>query len=131
MAEARKKAERIKCVNNLKNVGLAARIWATDNGDKNQLPRDFLTMKNELGTAKILICPSDPSRGQGIDNWEQVNSVGSSYEILSPGISEQIPTAVYTRCPFHNNVGRADGSVFQLRADQQLIQRDGHPEIAE
>jgi hypothetical protein len=131
MAAARKKAERIKCVNNLKNVGLAARIWATDNGDKSQLPRDFLTMTNELGTPKILVCPSDPSRTQPVENWQQFGAVGSSYEILSPGISEQIPTAVYARCPVHNNVCRADGSVIQLRADQQLIQRDGHWEIGE
>ena len=130
LAEARKKAERIKCVNNLKNLGLAARIWSTDNTDKN-LPRDFMTMKEELSTPKILVCPSDPSRAEGINGWEQFNTVGSSYEIMSPGVSEQIPQAVYSRCPFHNNVGRADGSVMQLRPDQSLIQRDGHWEIAE
>ena len=28
------KADRIKCVNNLKNVGLSFRIFATDNGDR-------------------------------------------------------------------------------------------------
>jgi hypothetical protein len=131
MAEARKRAERIKCVNNLKNVGLAARIWATENGDKTQLPKDYLTMKSELSTPKILLCPSDPSRKEPIDNWEQFTSVGASYEMLAPGISEQIASAIYARCPIHNNVLRADGSVFQLRADQQLIQRDGHWEIGE
>ena len=129
LAEARKKAARINCVNNLKNVGLGARIWATDNGDK--LPKDFATMKNELSTPKILVCPSDPARTQGIENWEQFAAVGSSYEMLSPGISEQIPDAVYTRCPFHNNVGRADGSVMQLRPEQQVIQRNGYWEIKE
>jgi prepilin-type N-terminal cleavage/methylation domain-containing protein len=34
LAKAKAKAQRIKCVNNLKNVGLAFRIFATDNGDK-------------------------------------------------------------------------------------------------
>lgn len=70
-------------------------------------------------------------RAQDLNSWEQFNPVGASYELLSPGISEHIPGAVYSRCPFHNNVGRADGSVMQLRADQQLIQRDGHWEIGE
>ena len=31
LAKAKAKAQRIKCVNNLKNVCLAYRIWATDN----------------------------------------------------------------------------------------------------
>ena len=90
---------------------------------------DFVTMKNELSTPKILVCPSDPVRAQGVTNWEQFAALGGSYEILSPGISEQIPDAVYARCPFHNNVGLADGSVWQLRPDQQIVQRDGHWEV--
>jgi len=130
LAEARKKTDRIKCVNNLKNVGLGARIWAADNGDNQHLPMDFVTMKNELGTPKVLICPSDSARSaERLNSWEQFAALGGSYEILSPGISEQMPEAVYARCPFHNNVARADGSVMQLRPDQQLVQRDGHWEV--
>jgi len=129
LAEAREKAGRIKCVNNLKNVGLGARIWATDNGD--HLPKDFATMKNELSTPKILICPKDPARVEGIKDWEQFATIGGSYEMLSPGISEQFPSVVYVRCPFHNNVARADGSVMQLRPEQQLVQRNGLWEVAE
>src|SRR4051812_42048698 len=34
LAKAKAKAQRIKCTNNLKNVGLAFRIFATDNQDK-------------------------------------------------------------------------------------------------
>src|SRR5512146_1832068 len=34
LAKAKAKAQRIKCVNNLKNVGLAFRIFSTDNGDR-------------------------------------------------------------------------------------------------
>jgi hypothetical protein len=129
MAQARQRAERIKCVNNLKNVGLAARIWA-HNADKNY-PKDFLTMTNELSTPKILLCPSDPARTQGIDTWEKFSASGGSYEMLAPGISETFPGAIYVRCPFHNNVCRVDGSVMQLRPDQELIQRDGYLEVGE
>jgi prepilin-type processing-associated H-X9-DG protein len=68
----------IKCVNNLKNVGLAFRIFATDNGDKFPMEistnqggvaefkadlsatvRVFKCISNELSTPKIVICPSD------------------------------------------------------------------------
>jgi hypothetical protein len=71
------KATRIKCVNNLKNVGLAFRIFATDNNDRfpvevlltNGVPRAsidalrvFLTLSNEFSTPKILHCPEDKKR---------------------------------------------------------------------
>ncbi len=131
LTEAREKAGRIRCVNNLKNVGLGARIWATDNGDNRHLPIDFATMKNELNTPRILVCPVDTVRSQALTSWEEFAAVGSSYEILSPGISENVPSAVYARCPIHNNVVRADGSVWQLRPDQQLVQRNGFWEIQE
>ena len=48
---AKRKAQRINSVSNLKQVGLAARIFAGDNGDR--LPLSFDEMKNELGTDKI------------------------------------------------------------------------------
>src|ERR1700741_4565001 len=41
LAKAKAKAQRIKCVNNLKNVGLAFRIFSTDNGDR--FPTEILT----------------------------------------------------------------------------------------
>src|SRR5687767_4506076 len=89
LAKAKAKAQRIKCVNNLKNVGLAFRIFATDNGDRfpmeiaaseggssdylpaapavgaaNQLKiwLHFAALSNELSTPKIVICPSDSGR---------------------------------------------------------------------
>jgi prepilin-type N-terminal cleavage/methylation domain-containing protein len=34
LAAAKRKAQRISCVNNLKQVGLAFRVWEGDNGDK-------------------------------------------------------------------------------------------------
>jgi prepilin-type N-terminal cleavage/methylation domain-containing protein len=81
LAKAKAKANRISCVNNLKNVGLANRIFATDNGG--QFPwnvstnsggssewlvsgsesaytyRHFAVLSNELNTPKIIACPSD------------------------------------------------------------------------
>jgi type II secretory pathway pseudopilin PulG len=77
LASAKGKSKRIQCFNNLKQDGLAFRIWEGDNGDK--LPMDvpmakggtkefdtgadtfrhFQVMSNELNTPKILICPAD------------------------------------------------------------------------
>ena len=41
LAAAKRKAQRITCVNNLKEDSLAFRIWEGDNGDK--YPRPFST----------------------------------------------------------------------------------------
>lgn len=77
LAAAKKKAQAINCVNNLKQCGLAFRIWEGDNGDKFPMEvsasqggtREFVTgadtfhhfqvMSNELSTPIILACPSD------------------------------------------------------------------------
>jgi prepilin-type N-terminal cleavage/methylation domain-containing protein len=82
LAKAKAKAQRIKCVNNLKNVGLAFRIFATDNGDlfPQQVSTNaggssefaaataanvrfiwmhYAALSNELNTPKIVVCPSD------------------------------------------------------------------------
>src|SRR6266581_4698748 len=58
LAKAKTKATAIKAVNNLKQIGLAARIYSTDNGGR--LPSNFEQMRNELGTDKIDI----PRTGQ-------------------------------------------------------------------
>src|SRR4051812_33693810 len=68
---------RMSCVNNLKQIGIAYRVWEGDNNDKfpmsvstNQggpmelvLAGDVVSssraMSNELSTSKILLCQSD------------------------------------------------------------------------
>jgi prepilin-type N-terminal cleavage/methylation domain-containing protein len=86
LAAAKRKAQRISCVNNIKESSLAFRIWEGDNGDKYPMAVStasggaeeqvqhggptllgykygvanvFGVMSNELSTPKILACPSD------------------------------------------------------------------------
>jgi len=85
LARAKQKAQRISCINNLKEVGTAYRIWSNDNGDKfpaqqtvalggwqdfvtgesgntlgNQTYYNYTLMQNEMGQSpKIVLCPSD------------------------------------------------------------------------
>ena len=59
LSAAKRKAQKISSVNNLKQIGLAARIFSGDNGDR--LPVSFEEMKNELSTDKITY---DPETGQ-------------------------------------------------------------------
>ncbi len=87
LAAAKRKAQRINCVNNLKEIGLAFRVWEGDNNDqypmavstksggamelcassgstgyKGGFVGAFLCMSNELSTPKLLICTSDGGR---------------------------------------------------------------------
>ncbi len=116
----RDRADSIRCVNNLKNMGLAVRVYATDNGD--EFPPDMVSMKNELSTPKILVCPADTGRTPA-ESWESYSAANLSYEFLSPGPGkwEFEPTRVLFRCPIHGHVGMCDGSV------QMRVAKD-HPE---
>jgi prepilin-type processing-associated H-X9-DG protein len=75
LVSAKGKSKRIQCVSNLKQDGLAFRLWEGDNGDKYPMAvstnkngtmeyaadvfRHFQVMSNELSTPKILVCPAD------------------------------------------------------------------------
>jgi prepilin-type processing-associated H-X9-DG protein len=73
----KQRAFRIQCVNNLKAMGCAARVWEGDHGDRFPMNvpgtnggtmefttgwdtwRHFQVMPDELCTPKVLICPAD------------------------------------------------------------------------
>ncbi len=110
LATAKAKAQRIKCVSNLKQVGLAFRIFAGDNDDKypfatrnlsfttsagtftvsanGTVPASnpalawihFQSMSNELASAKILICPADRNRL----NTSAIDFLGTSQSLADP-----------------------------------------------
>jgi hypothetical protein len=109
------KAQRIQCVSNLKQICLAARIYASDN--KDTLPPDFLSMSNYLSAPKILVCPADTEHTK-VPTWAEFDPRHNlTYEYLKPGITESMDSMkeVIFRCPIHNNVGMGDGSVQQRK----------------
>ena len=126
-AASQDKAHRALCVANMKQILLAARIWANEQSDKGLkvlLPVDFLTMQNELNTPRILTCPGETNRPVA-KAWAEFS--GSSYVILSPGIPHTRPEIVYVQCPVHNNVGMCDGSVSQLGPEHEIVKDEtGH-----
>jgi hypothetical protein len=123
--ELHEKAARIRCVNNMKMLGIAARVWATDYGPG--YPPDIMSMRAEMVSPAILICPSDDFRTPAPD-WESFTAVNCSYEYLGAGANETQVDRVMWRCPFHGHIGLCDGSVQQSlakTAHERFEWRDG------
>lgn len=122
-AEAKQRSQRLACINHIKQICLAARIWANDHQDT--MPAHFLTISNELTTPKVLTCPADTARTY-VSDWRQFDGRSVSYELLSPGMEEERNgDVVFVRCPVCNNVGLGDGSAHQLSPDNRVEKVDG------
>src|ERR1043165_4314827 len=98
LAKSHRRSSAIGCANNLKQVGLAVQLWAGDNGEcppsqvsanaggakedveHGVITRYFEVMSNELGTPKIVACPSDVTR-QFAANFATLTSTNLSYFI--------------------------------------------------
>jgi len=114
LARAKARAQRINGINNLKQIGLAARTFALDNN--NRLPQSFEEMLNELSTDKITY---DPETGQ------RYTYIGAGYDL-----EKILPESVIAFSPpnsrNYRDVVLADGSVQQLTASKfEALERRG------
>jgi hypothetical protein len=113
LAKAKSKAQSIACVNNLKQMGLAALLYANDHN--NTYPSDFLTMKDQLGNPKTLICPSAPNHAISATlTWASFDPAQSSYDYVTRGLKDSTPgpeKKVVFRCRIHGHVCFGDGHV--------------------
>jgi prepilin-type processing-associated H-X9-DG protein len=92
-----KRSSRIGCTSQLKQVGLAYRIYSNDHGDQYpfavsnelggslsftntpQVFRHFEVLSNELVTPKVLVCPVDRSRIRGASFQTPLSNLNISY----------------------------------------------------
>src|SRR5580765_235255 len=65
LSKAKARATQIRCMSNMKQIGLAARMWSSDHNET--FPPDFLSMSNEMASPKILVCPSDTRHAVAVD----------------------------------------------------------------
>jgi len=134
--EAREKAASIACINNLKQIGLAFRIWANDNNG--WFPPSLNSLSNELSVASTLCCRLDktsldlakalfasagpPSEDQGYHGriaaaWARWPLNGGSYEMLTANVQQKaVPiNRVLARCRIHGHYVLADGAAFMAK----------------
>jgi hypothetical protein len=121
-------AQQVTCVNNLKQIGLAFRIWEGDHGDKDPfdvstnaggvmelvIPKDglrqngyliFKCMSNELNVPGIAVCPQDRAKHTAKD-WASFSESNVSY--IFPTTSN-----VMAVCPVDGNILYMDASVME------------------
>lgn len=109
LARAKARAQRIKCVNNLKQVGLSFRMYSNDNDQKYPwaiLAADggtasaatadtyynYRAISNELVTPKVVVCPSDGAKTAAND-FGTFNNANVSYFVAYEG-DEQKPQSM-------------------------------------
>lgn len=147
--KARDKAQRIKCVNNLKQLSLGLKIYASDNNDRYpfQVPATdggtkeqasqtdlgddmnpfthLIKLKNELGVPGILTCPAHPNIKPAQD-WDELTADHVSYQLRTgEDVTEFNPEEVLIWCPYHHNVARTDGLVLQKEEADTRERRAG------
>jgi competence protein ComGC len=111
LAAAKRKSSRINCISNVKQIGIAFRIWEGDHGDKYPMAVSvtnggameliatgnvavcFQVMSNELSTPKILLCPEDTRRTYATNFSTGFSSANISY-FLNPDAVETYPQMI-------------------------------------
>ncbi len=111
LGQAKAKAQRVTCVNNLKQIGVAMRLWADDNDgkfpwkvdqtqgggkpngtDNAKVNFQFRLASNEVATPKILACPNDVKRVPAAD-FPSLALANISYALCSEA-DEQRPGVI-------------------------------------
>lgn len=148
-SQGRSSAQRIKCVNNLKQVSLGLKIDATtnddrypfqrqasDNGSMAQAKQDrwgddrqpflhLLRIKNELRRPSILTCPAIPGV-KPVKQWEELTAQHISYKLRTgKEVDETNPEEAMIWCPIHHNVALVSGQVLQLSAKDTAARTAG------
>ncbi len=135
LARAKDRAQTINCINNLKQLNIALRIYATDNADKLPAGNKWCdAIAAEVGAAQVFRCPADGGNRRcsyafnaklsGLDlskiNPQTVLLFESNAGWNACGGSDFVtlrhrPVVV---------VGLADGSVMQVRTDPRQLRWD-------
>jgi competence protein ComGC len=135
LSVARRMAQRIACVNNVKQIGLAARIFATDHNEKfpMEIPLNdggtkefaafgvvaphFLLMSNISGVPKLLICPADTRTAAS--NFGELRDWNISY-FVGLDASQSNPQSLLTGDRNITNVSYGKDRILFLTTNQPM-----------
>lgn len=113
LAKSRPRSSRANCISNLKQVGLAFRMWSNDNRDRfpfavpakeggtleylntGEVWRHFSAISNEVNTPKVMVCPTDAKRARVISFDEFKSNASLSY-LVGFDADETFPQSILT-----------------------------------
>jgi prepilin-type processing-associated H-X9-DG protein len=123
------------CQNNLRQIGLAMKVWALERNDQfpfnvstnsggslelcSRGPDGFETdpsshlklISNELSSTSFLVCPSDSGKHPAA-GFASLRSENVSYQLRTgTNINSDNPQEILVVCPIHGNVLYCDGNV--------------------
>ena len=109
VSAARERARRTRCMSNLKQVGLASKMYSTDHNES--FPTNFNPgMKGYADNPKLFKCPSDGNsvkRATGATDFDQMDETDCSYALAvtyksasgnDKPISESSPSTLIQAC---------------------------------
>jgi hypothetical protein len=100
LAQAKSKAQDVACMSQMKQVCLAAHMYADDHNGR--LPTGLGEYEPYLGNTSVLVCPS--VKGSTVPNYKLVKRGGMAND-------ENAATTVLIECPIHGTRGYVDGHV--------------------
>jgi prepilin-type processing-associated H-X9-DG protein len=134
---SREKARAIKCVNNLKNVGIAYRIWAEDNKGlfpfhvstnqsgsmelREDIAAQFRVLSNELSTPKIIFCPALDLKVAEATNWTSLNRTNITYYIGVSALETNGASILSGDSGFTINNAGVKPALNEIRSSTQLL----------
>ena len=144
LSKAKQRAQRVgmepigqrnNCQNNLRQVGLAFKVWALEHNDHFPfnvstnaggtlelcaMGRDgydtnaiahFRVIANELGTPSLLVCPNDSNKRPAAD-FSNLQPENITYQLRTgTNVDSENPQEVLAVCPVHGNQLYCDGNV--------------------
>ena len=135
LAAAKTKHSHLDCRNNLKQIGLTARIWSGDNGDKypmevsitnggsmemaakGDVVATFQVMSNELSTPRILVCPQDANRSAAANFYSGFTAKNISYFV---GLDANTNSPQAFLSGDRNIVGGKRNGILEITRDDSL-----------